>query len=323
MKGSSYNIVNYAQRPSKAAERKMLIEVLREFCRTSNIDCYRYIGMGSIYYTDFALFHKELGINDMISLENKTDDRKRFEFNKPFKCIILELGDSTEILPRLNWEKKSIVWLDYDETLQKYMFEDVEIVFRKLVKESFFFITCNGSFPKFIIEKDNSYNVDLFKENFGDYVPFDLCEKDLTRNGGFKLIRRMINNQVEGVLAERNAILDEDEKLVYKQLVFIKYKDNAPMVTLGGILIENKDLKDFEHQLRLKKIDFIRESDEEFSIESPLLTYKEVDLLNRNLPSSKVDFLEHEDLQFIPLESRESYFRIYRYFPYYVEVKEM
>jgi hypothetical protein len=40
---------------------------LRSF---ASVDTYRYIGLGSVYFADFSIFHSVCGFSDMISVED-------------------------------------------------------------------------------------------------------------------------------------------------------------------------------------------------------------------------------------------------------------
>src|SRR5688572_20955159 len=95
----SYERINYGLRPAKSIERKMLCEAFRRLSEFGSVESYVYIGFGSTYFSDFNLFHKQLGIRNMISLEKDKNNKARFEFNRPFKCITIEYGHSNEILP--------------------------------------------------------------------------------------------------------------------------------------------------------------------------------------------------------------------------------
>jgi len=55
----SFEKINYIFRPKKQIERKILIELFQKIQNTLNINIseYQYIGLGSIYYYDFILFH--------------------------------------------------------------------------------------------------------------------------------------------------------------------------------------------------------------------------------------------------------------------------
>src|SRR6266581_5372051 len=110
----SYRIVNFSLRPAKSVERKMLAEAFRLLSRFGSINAYRYIGLGSNFFSDFILFHKSLGITNMTSIEQDRPFAKRFAFNRPFLCVDIKIGESGEILPTLNWSMRTILWLDYD-----------------------------------------------------------------------------------------------------------------------------------------------------------------------------------------------------------------
>jgi hypothetical protein len=122
---SSFRSVDYSVRPAKAAERKMLCDLFRRLEPFGRTDTYRYVGFGSIYFTDFQLFHQSLAISDMISIEKEESNWPRFKFNLPFRCVDLRLGHSNSILPSLDWEKRTLLWLDYDGKLTEEVLADL------------------------------------------------------------------------------------------------------------------------------------------------------------------------------------------------------
>ena len=66
----SYEKFNYLLRPSKQVERKLFIEALHRL-RAAGYPIYEYtyLGLGSVFYADFILFHKYLYIDKMICAE--------------------------------------------------------------------------------------------------------------------------------------------------------------------------------------------------------------------------------------------------------------
>lgn len=105
---ASYRRINYALRPAKAVERKMLCETFRRLHPFARIERYRYIGFGSIYFSDFHLFHRALGISDMLSIEKDEHAKECFEFNQPYKCVRMDFRPSSEVLPELEWTVPTI-----------------------------------------------------------------------------------------------------------------------------------------------------------------------------------------------------------------------
>ncbi|MDW8802460.1 hypothetical protein P8V03_15025 [Clostridium sp. A1-XYC3] len=143
----SYDSIDYRLRMRKFVERKMIKESCQRLYYFDHIDQYRYIGFGSLYFVDFKLFHKELGIKEMISIEYEPDEGKqlRFEFNKPYEFIRMNYKKSTDALNEINFDKRSIVWLDYDGNLEKYMFDDLSILLDNIMSGSIFIISLNTS----------------------------------------------------------------------------------------------------------------------------------------------------------------------------------
>src|SRR5690242_1898583 len=95
--------VNYSLRPAKQIERRMLTEAFQRLVEFGALSSYRYIGFGSIQFRDFIMFHKHLGITNMLSIEKDAINKARFEFNLPFSCVSLRIGKSGEVLPTIPW----------------------------------------------------------------------------------------------------------------------------------------------------------------------------------------------------------------------------
>ena len=140
----SYEKINYALRPAKNIERKMLSDAFKRLSEFGKIDNYRYIGLGSTFFTDFSLFHRTLGITNNISIERDLAKKERFEFNRPFKCIQIEYGESNDVLPQLDWGVKSIVWLDYDSTLNQSVLTDIDVAFTNAIPGSTILFSVNA-----------------------------------------------------------------------------------------------------------------------------------------------------------------------------------
>ena len=314
----SYEIFDYGLRPAKSIERKLFAELLREIYGVNpGKDC-TYIGLGSPFFIDFKIIHKELNIKNMINIEKKKGDIKRFEFNKPFSCINLKWGDTTSVLPSLNWQGRKIIWLDYDSSLRSYMFEDIDTIFSNIKSESFFLFSSNSTLPRY----DNSQEEGLakFKEDFEGKSPDGITKSDMTPKKSPYLIRKMIYDRIDYILSLRNAALQEDEHLVYHQLLNIIYKDGAPMITTGGYII--KKIIPSISQVQVNKLRYIRNEEDFLDLQSPIVTSQEIDLMNNYLPNFYSRFIKLKKINFIPQEEREKYFNTYRYHPNFVEIRE-
>ena len=137
--------VNYLLRPNKNVERKLIVDVLKVLRMEFGIDAYTYVGMGSMWFVDFIMAHKELGIRRMISIEGEPSYEDRARFNKPYDCVTVALGDSTKVLPGLGLEaQRSLVWLDYNSDLRGPWRADLEIICSKVPSGSVVIVTVNA-----------------------------------------------------------------------------------------------------------------------------------------------------------------------------------
>ena len=140
---ASFEKVNYALRPAKAVERKMLCECFRRLSQIARVDSYRYVGFGSTYFSDFTLIHRALGITDLVSIERETNKKERFELNRPYGSINLMFGESTELLPELDWQPRTIMWLDYDGKLNADVLADIGTFCRSCTAGSVLVVSVN------------------------------------------------------------------------------------------------------------------------------------------------------------------------------------
>ena len=83
----SYRAIDYSLRPAKTIERRMLCEAFRHLHPFERPERYSYVGMRSIYFSDFHLFHRARGISDMVSIEKDAYAEECLNFNLPYNCI--------------------------------------------------------------------------------------------------------------------------------------------------------------------------------------------------------------------------------------------
>src|SRR5580700_2477566 len=112
---SSTERVQFDLRPAKQVERRMFVDALQRLAHAGfQISDYQYTGFGSVYFVDFILLHKLLGIRRMCSVEYKGELRERVVFNRPFKCVKVKMAPASSVIPSLNRDLKHLLWLDYD-----------------------------------------------------------------------------------------------------------------------------------------------------------------------------------------------------------------
>jgi hypothetical protein len=306
----SYESVNYSLRPAKNIERKMFCEAFRRLIEFGKLESYRYVGFGSTFFADFSLFHKALGIGNSISIEKDTINEKRFEFNKPYDCIRLMFGKSSDILPTLNWDLKTIIWLDYDYALDESILTDIAFVSTHAPTGSMLIVTTDAR-PVEVNER-----ITALKATFeGKKLPPDLSEKKLAKWGTADLYRQIITNEINEKINIRNGTRPPGTEFQYKQLFNFHYADGAMMLTVGG-LIYDKSVEHLVAKCSFESFGFIRTGEESFCIEVPSLTLKEMRHLDKQLPCNQ---LNRVDSPSIPEKDIQRYAQLYRYFPAFVD----
>ncbi len=275
---------------------------------------YQYIGFGGLSFTDFKLFHKELHIDEMHSIEGGKFSKNKLDINNPYSFIKIHNGNASQVLTEMDLSKKTIAWLDYDGALENYMFEDLSILFSKLPIGSIYLITCNKELKD--PETSDIYQVETFLSKFRNQAPFSLVKKELATENSHVLIRTMLNSAIDKEIKERNRV---GENIKFQQLYNILYQENrgAKMFTYGGmILSDNEDLA----KINIKHLPIVSPLEEPYKITVPNLTFKEMDILNSALKdNAKIDQLI-EDHVFSRTDI-DKYEKVYRYLPIFMDIR--
>lgn len=312
-KKPSYEQINYSLRPAKGIERKMIVEACSRLRSFYSLQGYRYIGFGSPYFRDFSLLHRSLGITDMVCIEQETDDARRFEFNRPFSCISLKFGISTEVLPELEWqERPTILWLDYDGKLDEDVLSDIAFVASNLASRSFLIVSIRasaGDFGNSPEERRDSLNGVI-----GDKLPTDVELTEFSDQWFPRLLWRIINAEIQRFISDRSAALTGSTKFRYSQALHFTYRDGARMLTTGGVIFQEGERVSL-NQMDFNSLPFYRSGREAYNLRVPKLTLKELRALDEQLPS--VD----PTLPGVPMRDIDAYVSTYRYFPAFAEIE--
>ena len=163
-------------------------------------------------------------------------------------------------------------------------------------------------------------------------IPAGITGKDLSKNGIINVYHKVITNEINALLNVRNGDLKDNDLdyLRYQQLVFFKYKDGAPMITIGGLIYDNRQNIELQGKSKLLKLDFVSKNKTPYKIEIPSLTSREIKYLDSFLPGSinlkngqsslgKGNSDEKDLTKIIPLEDIKKYAKLYRYFPNFAE----
>ena len=248
----------------------------------------------------------------MINIEVEEADQERFEFNKPFSCIRMEYGQSSEMLSTLGWRGElTVIWLDYDRRLNRDMLEDVEYLASNLEPWSLLIVTVRAKAADYGEEKQK---VKVLEQDLGSSITLTISQSDLAQSRIAATLLSICNQSISDILSQRNGIRNDDEHLVYKQLLNFVYDDGTPMMTFGGLLVPKID-EDMFSNCAFESLDFYRPGLDQYEIRAPLLTFKEQRELDSRLPdgSLSITWLDKDDI--------DAYARVYRHFPSFTEVE--
>ena len=313
--------VDYSLRPAKAAERQMLVEALARLDPLDpdeRLDTSRYVGMGSIYFRDFQLVHRRLGIDDMISIENELAE-ERVRFNLPLSCIRPMMGTVSEALSEIDLEdKRHVLWLDYESRITPDMLADIDVVVSRCRPGSVLIVTVNADRIQGAASRRKW--LDQWERTFIE--PTDPRERDEYALLSYRVLKMRIGD----ALAARNAgVAQPEQRVEFRQAFHMVYADGARMLTVGGALIAESDSQRWD-ECGIESLDFVRANDNPddnpYEIEIPRLTRREVHHLLKAVPQTHGDIGEAAEKAGIPIDDARHFATLYRYAPLFVEAED-
>jgi putative O-methyltransferase len=320
--------IDYRLRPAKAVERKMLCEAFRRLVNFAALESYRYVGFGSVFFSDFLLFHRALGLKYMVSIEREAQHKSRFLFNRPFGSIQCRFAESTVALPVLPWSKRrSIVWLDYTGKLDANVLKDIAIVCGSARSGSILVVTVNGMRSVGSGTDEWQRELEFLRTTFREQLPGDiymagtrtpLTAEALASGGLRRVYATMALDQMVRTCRDRSAALSPERKVGFQKLFDFQYQDVAKMLTVGGVLFEERERHLFE-ACRFDGLPFtVAGDDRYFELKVPSLTYRETRHLDRQMPAKKRRPVRAPGLT--PAQVRE-YEEVYRWYPTFAETE--
>lgn len=302
--------VQYDLRPAKQVERRMLVDAFQRLAQAGfKIRDYQYTGLGSIYFVDFIIFHKLLGINKLVSIEHDTSLEARVKYNCPFKCIDIKIDLSTNIIPTLSQDIHHIVWLDYDEPIKSSILDDMYLAGSQLSSGSILLVTVDVEPPDKESDEPKA-SKEYFDNEASKYLGTmeiqEFTKSKLPRTNKLLLLRAL----KEGM---RGRIGIE-----YHPLFNFLYADGHRMLTLGGVIGSEVE-KGKIGEINLEGAIYLRTNidDDPYEIRVPPFTRKERHLLDSAMPCT----VGWQPKEFkLSEENVNTYREIYRFLPSYVEI---
>jgi len=310
----SFDVVNYSLRPSKSIQRQVVFEGLRKLQIDLKIENLAYVGLGSIWFTDFVLAHKLLNIDEMVSIECNEIGYARALFNTPYACVKVREGFTNDVLPQLASEQHMsnrpwVTWLDFDSEFKESIRDDLRYLIEKAPLNSAVVVTFNGHEMKYGKGPDRP---ERLRSLFGAVVPDDLSKNSCQEE-------RMQESLADFALDfMKAAAADGSRPGGFIPAFRIVYRDQAPMITVGGFLptVETVDAAE------MAVGDDNWRGFPEQPVIAPHLTIKEAAVLQSQLPrANKLTRDAVKELGF-DLDDRqiENFETYYRQYPAFAQV---
>jgi hypothetical protein len=294
--------VDYRIRPAKQAERNMIRELVGRLERMRPVTDFRYVGMGSIYFVDFAMIHRNFGIRDMTSIEQRQDILERCRFNKPYDCISILEKSVASALPYLRSASPTVMWLDYTGATDAGRLQEVAVAAADLAPPSLLFVTTDVTVPS------EGERLAWFRKHFGN--------RDASRITAPAVINRkryplLMWDYLDA--AFRDGVANRPGHAQYEQLLHVRYADGADMLTVGGLIYDDPEALS---RCDFGSLPYVKAGREPYHLRVPRLTYRERAALDQLLPDGDLNGapagLEMPDVT--------AYAELYRYAPFFADV---
>lgn len=306
----SYLKVAYDLRPAKQIERRMIMDGLQRLGLAGfPISDYQYTGFGSVYFVDFILFHKLLGITRLLSVEHSKKIKNRVRFNRPYKQIDLAFKPAADVIPTLSPDRRHLLWLDYDSVLNASQLVDINLAATYLPPGSILLITVDVEPPGSPSDGPKQW-FEYFCGEAEQYLGEFTSVADFTAS-------KLTNVNVQVLLRALKAGLAGRSVQFFPLFNFL-YADGHRMLTIGGVIGTDTERRQILASTFIKTVysrrDFLRPP---YSIRVPRLTRKERLHLDCVMPCPKSWRPSEFEL---PDEDVLAYREIYRFFPAYAEL---
>lgn len=276
----SFLRTNYSVRLNKGIERKLIFRTLSALADQFPVADYRYLGMGSMWFMDFILADRHLGIRKMSSFELDRTDANRARTNVPLAPIEVLSGDAGKHLKRIRIEKeRSICWLDFDNAVDDDVLETLRNTAVRMRSGSVLIATVVGTKPPHSKETPREQ---WLRERFLDAVPATIPPRYFD-DEDLSAYPKHLADLLQETLRDSVRISSGDRR--YRPLFAFAYRDGQRMVSVGGIVVSERDAArlDASGAMRLPFV-----GADVTILEAPLLTAREKAAIDRLLPAPRI-----------------------------------
>lgn len=321
--------VPFHLRPNKSVDRALFIDMLLRVGLTFPLKNYVYMSMGGAFLQDHVLAHRQLGIPNLLSIDDEAWTVKRQNFNKPFKSIVCEEMSAADfvqnfetVAARYESNNRFIIWLDYMKPGDRgVQLSQVRTLGPNLAPGDVLKVTLNAN-PNAVKHVSGSTPEERAQERYNallgqinTYFPLTYKPKDVEERLP-ALLGDAFKIAVTGGMSRRNTFLP---------LSAFSYSDGQPMATYTGIVLNageeekfllNSSLRDWPY----RSTEF---SDVKF-VEVPHLSVREKTEIDRLIASNADEIRTTLDLPLAETDAEtdaliNGYANYYRFYPQYVQ----
>jgi hypothetical protein len=344
MRTPSFERIDYQIRSNKHIERQLIFDRISKARTRFDFSNYTYIGFGSVWFVDFRMAHRRLGINRMMSIEH-ADFADRAAFNAPLGCIEVVPGEASKVLKKISneiWSEPTMCWLDYDGCLDLSVVDDLATILDSAAPGSVLLVSLNANFQSY---RPRNVNGPRRRENTargqietilsGITVPprfnelpasVSVAHPDIAAENFPEMLAVMtLTWMMHRMKSSKRTSVDEDHSVLELLPLFNYFhKDGADMVTVGGVIIPSSLKKTMQNEIGAGITLSIH--DKTLPIHERIdlvpMTLAEKSLLDTCLPRSGEEFIESAKKKGIKLsdENLLKYQRYYREFPVFLEM---
>jgi hypothetical protein len=330
--------VDYLLRTNKNIERKLIFDVLLHGRQSIDFREPVYVGFGSMWFGDFRLAHRTLGLETMISIERE-EYAPRADYNRPYASVTVRSGDCLTVLRGFSereWQVPLFAWLDFESGLRADVVEVIELFLDSCATNSVLIITVNALRKRYaqggerVQESRERTAVAYLEQTLGEAAVDPKYYPLRTKGGKFEdasdaLFRELLADSLLAFMTHKTRLLAREK--AGKQIAFVPlfnlcHQDGAPMVTVGGAIAPEPDASSWRHCLKEHPVLPNNEGRPLFhTLDLIPITLKEKLALDACLPHPEEEFrsrVSESGLQ-LPIEQVEKYRRLNRHFPVFVE----
>lgn len=313
---SSSETINFSLRQNKAVERSLAFDALKQAQTIVGADSV-YVGLGSVWFQDFQMAHRILGVQKMVSIESKQLIHARATFNRPFRNIDVIHGTSAIEVPKLLQSSTYtgstfIVWLDYDGPLSNERLQELIRLVELMPDNSALLTTFNAQLHAYA-DDTPQMKEELISLLGPDIVDTDIDESQLKGSNLMATLADCTLNRL------KSAAVASGRDGGFVPGIRLLYRDTSNMVTIGGFVPSKAESEACRDMV----------SDQEWCgvstdvIATQPLTIREVQALSQLLPSPTS--LSRTDVQALgfDLDSKQiaAFQKYYLRYPVYAELR--